>query len=354
MSSNGNTNGNTNGNNNEHDTNEHNTNGNNTTTNGNNTTTNGNNTTTNGNNTTTNGNSNGNSNGNNMNTNENSDNDSDDEFIITNEINNSGNNIVVHTTFNTTDLSNNVVITEDFKQTIEIYDNNNPVLDEIKSYAALIKCENFHGKGSIDDYSELFIAASKIANETKQMNLDIDIDGFNDFGKAADDLSALFNSFIVRLQNVNIINDSNFLNSVLDALKKIVNLSNVFGQFKETILATTTIKIPKSAEETRIVLENVMSEVNCAMNYIGNFVTPNNNLHNAQLDEDDKEIISNAVKTIDDWAILCNHGVSIALNNNEDINKLKTINDDLKSKTNLIKNATTQLLNKFSQYNINN
>jgi len=330
-----------------------NTNENNTNANGNNTNTNENNTNANENNTNTNEN-NTNTNGNNTNTNENSDNDSDDEFIIINKINDNGNNIVVHTTFNTTDLSNNVVITQDLKQIIEIYDNENPILDEIKRYAALIKCENFHGKGSIDDYSELFIAASKIANETKQMNLDIDIDGFNDFGKAADDLSALFNSFIVRLQNVNIINDSNFLNSVLDALKKIVNLSNVFGQFKETILATTTIKIPKSAEETRIVLENVMSEVNCAMNYIGNFVTPNNNLHNAQLDEDDIEIISNAVKTIDDWAILCNHGVSIALNNNEDISKLKTINDDLKSKTNLIKNATTQLLSKFSQYNINN
>ena len=56
------------------------------------------------------------------------------------------------------------------------------------------------------------------------------------------------------------------------------------------------------------------------MNYINNFVTPNPNLPNGQLDEDNKEIISNAAKTIDDWSVLCEHGVSIALNNNQDIN----------------------------------
>ena len=67
------------------------------------------------------------------------------------------------------------------------------------------------------------------------MNLDIDVDGFNDFGKDVDDLANLFNTFIIKLQNVNIINDNNFLSSVLDALKKIVNLSNVFGQFKQQL-----------------------------------------------------------------------------------------------------------------------
>ena len=36
------------------------------------------------------------------------------------------------------------------------------------------------------------------------------------------------------------------------------------------------------------------------MNYISNFVTPNPNLPNGQLDEDDKEIINNTAKTIDD------------------------------------------------------
>jgi hypothetical protein len=46
--------------------------------------------------------------------------------------------------------------------------------------------------------------------------------------QVADDLSSLFNGFILKLQNVNIINDTAFLKAIASALKKIVNLSNVF------------------------------------------------------------------------------------------------------------------------------
>jgi hypothetical protein len=184
------------------------------------------------------------------------------------------------------------------------------------------------------------------------MNLDVDIDGFTEFGQAADDLAKLFNSFIVKLENINIINDSTFLNSVLDALKKIVNLSNIFGRFKKTILATTTIKIPKSAQDTRIILENVMDEVSCAMNYVSNFVIPNPSLTKGQLDDEDREIISKATETINNWSILCGHGVSIALANNIDINKIKDVNNNLKNKTAILKNATSLLLGKLVQYNI--
>ena len=68
------------------------------------------------------------------------------------------------------------------------------VLEQIKLYAGKIQCDVFHGKGSIDDYSELFRAASKIANDSKQIKLDVDVDGFNEFADAADELANLFNS----------------------------------------------------------------------------------------------------------------------------------------------------------------
>jgi hypothetical protein len=57
-------------------------------------------------------------------------------------------------------------------------------------------------------------------------------------------LSNLFTGFIIKIQKVNIINDTLFLKSILDALKKIVNLSNTFGKFKEAIIATSLIQIP--------------------------------------------------------------------------------------------------------------
>ena len=271
-----------------------------------------------------------------------------------------GTSVTTNATFTSTDPANHVPnISENLNEIVEYnYDDNiitesDNLVNEIRDYATKIKCEDFHGKGTIDDYAVLFQAASKIANDSKQMQLDIDIDGFNDFGKAADDLSALFINFTKRLQNINIINDSSFLKAVLDSLKKIYNLSEVFGKFKSTILVTSEIKIPKTAHDTKIILAGVMDEVNCAMNYINNFVTPDPALTNAHLTAADKNIITKAVDTIDNWQTLCDQGVSIALTNNSDMVYLKQTNQELKQKTVAIKSMTDKLKLKLTQYNWN-
>jgi hypothetical protein len=97
-----------------------------------------------------------------------------------------------------------------------------------------------------------------------------------------------------------------------------------------------------------------MDEVNCALNYINYFVNPNANivLPEAVLSKDDKNIIDTAVSTIDNWNILCNQGVSIAMTNNVDIQKIKQVNSALKSKTDIIKNSTNLLKAKFAQFHI--
>ncbi len=263
-----------------------------------------------------------------------------------------------NTTFNTTDPVNHVPqIYEDLKESVEYnYDDNvitesDNIVNEIRNYAAQIKCEDFHGKGSIDDYTELFRAASKIATETKQMQLDIDVDGFDDFGRAADELSELFTNFTKRLQNINIINDVTFLRSVLDALKKIYNLSEVFGRFKKTILVTSEIKVPKTAHDTKEVLVGVMGEINCAIKYINNFAVPDNNLTQGKLSDADKNIINKAVATIDNWQNLCDQGVSIALTNSTDMQYLKQANTDLKNKTSVLKSVTASIKSKLSSMN---
>ena len=244
----------------------------------------------------------------------------------------------------------NIEIHESLTQVESIYDDEVPssantnLLDEIKLYASEIQCSDFHGKGTVDDYTALFNAASKIANDVKQMQMDVDVDGFNEFGQAADELSSLFTSFIARLQNVSIIDDSVFLQSIATALRKIVNLSKVFGKFKETILATSTIKIPKSVQDAKVVLEGVMDEVHCAMNYISYFVSPTENVPvGAALDDVDKDIIDKAVATIDNWSVLCEHGVSIALSNDADIQYITQANTDLKSQTTMLQSATSAL-----------
>jgi hypothetical protein len=281
-------------------------------------------------------------------------------IIITNQQGSdiSGNEIT-HTTFDTTNPDMVAQIDQNLVGKVEpnyddgVITESDTVLNEIKLYASKIHCSEFQGKGTIDDYNKLFVAASKIANEAKQMELDVDIQGFNEFGRAADELSELFSSFIIKLQNVSIINDITFLRAILEALKKINNLSDVFGRFKETILATTTIKIPKTAHDTKIVLEGVMSELNCAMNYISHFVNPTENVpQNADLSVEDKHIIDRAVDTIDNWNMLCEQGVSIALNNSPDIQYINQTNTELKNKSNILKNATLTLKLKLANYNI--
>lgn len=187
------------------------------------------------------------------------------------------------------------------------------------------------------------------------MSLDVDIDGFNEFGEAADELSNLFTGYITKLQNVSIISDVDFLRSILLSLKKIVNLSNVFGKFKETILLTSTIQIPKSSHETKVALESVMTELNCAINYINYFVNPSqygNNLQNAKLSTDERNAIDKAVTTIENWNKLAEQGVNIAMANNPDIQYVNQANIDIKNKTTVLKNVTNSLKNKLNQYNI--
>jgi hypothetical protein len=227
------------------------------------------------------------------------------------------------------------------------------LVNQIKAYASELKCEDFHGKGTIEDYTALFQAAGRIATETRHMDLNIDIEGFNQFADAADELSLLFTGFITKLQNVNIINDIGFLTSISIALGKIVNLSNIFGKFKQTVFATTVIQLPKSAHETKIVIEDVMGEINCAMKYINYFVSPTDvSLNSAALSPEEKNIINKSVETIDTWNNLCEHGVSIAMSDNIDVKYIQQASNELKQTTNNLKSATNTLKSKLASYNI--
>lgn len=270
-----------------------------------------------------------------------------------------GQTVITTTTFTTIDSTADPQITEDLVGTATTYYDDEQdgatklVLDEIKDYAAKIKCDSFHGKGSIDDYTNLFEAAAKIANESKQIELDIDVTGFNEFSQAAEDMSKLFTSFIVKLQNVSIINDLSFLRSISIALQKIWNLSVVFGKFKETILATSSVNLPKSAHDTKVLIEGIMGELNCSLNYIQYFVNPTDVVpEHAALDVSEVAIINNAVTAIDKWNVLCEEGLTIALTNNPDIQYINNANTELMAKTSQLQDATNKLKARFTQYNI--
>ena len=259
-----------------------------------------------------------------------------------------------HVTFTTPDPNLYVPqIYEDLSQNIVIIDDDNDeILDQIKACAVQIKCENFHGKGSIDDYAELFSAASQIATQTNTVALDINIDGFNEFAVAADELSALFQNFTTKLQKVNIINDKLFLTSILNALQKIVNLSNTFSKFKETILLTNTIDIPKSISETATVINEVSDEIDCAMQYINNFANADPTLTKGKLSYADKLIIQKATTTINSWNSIVSNGVSVTMANNADIQYITNQNQTYSTRTAELKAATNAIKNKFAFYNL--
>ena len=251
-------------------------------------------------------------------------------------------------------------IHQNLSQTIDTYDDisildssANILLNEIKQYANELKCSDFHGKGTIDDYNALFTAAANIANETKQMELDVDIDGFNEFAQAADDMSDLFNGFILKLQNVSIITNIGFLTSISGALRRLVNLSETFGRFKQSVFSTTAIQLPKSAHETKIIIDGVMEEVNCAMKYIEYFVSPTDlSLANAALSPEEKNIITKSVETIDNWNTLCQYGVSIAMSTDVDIISIQSASDELKHSSASLRSASTRLRAKLPAFNI--
>lgn len=281
-------------------------------------------------------------------------------YVVTNQqYSDASGNEHTETQFVTTDPSSDVQIFEDLcGNVVHYYDDTqdsakSAIIAQIQTYAAEIKCTNFQGKGSIDDYTQLFEAAAQIANESAQMQLDVDIDGFNEFAAAADDLSTLFTSFILKLQNVSIIDDTAFLTAVANALSKIANLSKVFAKFKETILATSTVQIPKSAHDTSILLQNVSSQIDCAMKYINHFVDSSSPAPaNADLSTEEQGIINAAVSTITNWNILCDQGVSIAMANDPDIQGINTVNQKLKQTKQTLVSATTLLRAKLQGFNL--
>ena len=80
-----------------------------------------------------------------------------------------------------------------------------------------------------------------------------------------------------------------------------------------------------------------MSGVNCAMRYIGNFVTKDPTLVDANLTSQEQGTISTAISTIDNWNILCDQCVSIAMSANTDVQFINSANASLITQTTTLK-----------------
>ena len=231
-----------------------------------------------------------------------------------------------------------------------IYENkvSNLLYAEIKRYAHQIRCSDFQGKGTIENYHELFQAAANIASESKRVQLNVEMDGFVSAGQAADDLSLLFAGLIKQLIDVNVIHDTVFLGVVASALKKIANLSDVFGLFRETVVTTNTLFLPATTHSTACLLQNVMSEMNSAVHCIEHFVTGEGGTPEASLSDTDQGAVAKAVVTINNWNTLREHGGTVAMAENPDIQLMQGINQQLRQTANSLVNLTQQLQAKLA------
>jgi hypothetical protein len=250
----------------------------------------------------------------------------------------------------TTDCSGKKILVEDISTVIQIYeDEMDPslycILQDISLNAAKIKNTDFQGNGTIEDYAELFTEALKLMRNNTFV---IDISGFYDFGNAADELSNVFQDYIFKLQSIKPINNLDFLKAISISLEKISNLAHVFGTFKQTILSTSIIQIPKSLQYTRYILQDVISEVNSAMTYINHFIIPDQDISMADLSIQDKELIHCATHSINHCNNTHTKKKNDILSENVDIQFIEEANKIIAETANILKNSTTIFKGKIS------
>jgi len=235
---------------------------------------------------------------------------------------------------------------KDISAILQIYNDKtdpslNNILEEIKTYIDNIKNANFQGKGTINDYITLFIAT---LNASKQNDFIMDISGFQHFGNVADELSVVFQEYISKLQNTNTINNLAFLTSLASSLQKINNLATIFLNFKQTILQTSIIEIPKSLEDTKTILQNLLPEINNAFLYIQHFIDPVTDISFATLS------IQDQAQIIQKWENTCVKDVNTILSVNTDISFIRQANLIMENTANLLKNSTVVFKGKITSF----
>lgn len=266
---------------------------------------------------------------------------------------------VINNTDSNMDIENDnikeIKFTYEYNDESNDYDMNKQLINEIREYATKINRKDFYENGTINDYLNLFESVSNMANEYKQLDLNFEIDGFNEFSNAADQIIILFESFSTKLQNINIINDTTFLISISRALEKMCKLSETFIMFKKTILSMGDIQIPKTVCDTTEILSNVMVDATCAVNYISHFIDPSNNqLLNSELKTEDKIAIENAINIVNNinTDMDCCY-IKNKLERDDVFKSIVKYNNSIKKSSTILKNATNIFKNKINKYKLN-
>ena len=70
----------------------------------------------------------------------------------------------------------------------------------------------------------------------------------------------------------------------------------------------------------------------------------------AELSAEEKNIIEKAVDTIENWNNVCEHGISVAMDNNVDVKAIQSYNQSIKNSANILRTATSGLRSKLNAF----
>jgi len=156
---------------------------------------------------------------------------------------------------------------------IEPSNESKKILCEIDGYIDNIRCDKLTGKGSIDDYKNLFQRVFEYSDEltTQKISLDMDMKKLDKFADSAEQLTKTISDLTIRLKSIVAVNDIKFLNDFRDKVQKISKLYETIDEFQTTIIESSELYIPTTLEQINKKLRKITEEIDSSMVYLDNF-----------------------------------------------------------------------------------
>lgn len=201
---------------------------------------------------------------------------------------------------------------------------------EIQKLQEKIKCSRFQGKGTMDDYANVFKKIQQYFAAVGDSNVEITIDTENldNFAEQAKIFSEMFEEILIKFNKVSSVDDSVVLKKIRDDMVTITKMYENIDKFKAIVTGTSSLQIPQTIIDCTEVLNNINSDIACSLSYINYFVdssAPMNELQlqRSQLSGDDKKALEFFENSIQVWIDMVNNDGTVAMSTNAYVKAFK-------------------------------
>ena len=133
------------------------------------------------------------------------------------------------------------------------------ILEEIKFIVGRIKCENFHGIGTLDDYEELI----RLSQMVKGLEIDIDLTSLQSITEKADGIKQVFETLRTTLPTVlNLISVENLM-IIRDAFCSILKMLDTIENFSLVIRNQYVIRNECMVKKISKTVDKVYKHLDC-------------------------------------------------------------------------------------------